>query len=57
MTAETTPPLFDAQKPWCGQPPCGRPAGYLPSGTLGQWQVTQGNGGTNVGAATLEPTK
>ena len=37
MSAETTPPLCVAQKPWGGHPLCGRPADYLPSGTVGQW--------------------
>ena len=36
-TAQTTPLLRVAQKPWSGHPWCGRPADYLPSGTLGQW--------------------
>ena len=35
-----------------------RPADYLPSGTVGQWERRPpGNGGTNEGAATLKPTE
>ena len=41
-TAETTPLFRDAQKPWGGHPLCGRPAGYLPSGTVGQWPLATG---------------
>ena len=36
-----------------GTPRVCRPADYLPSGTVGQWPL---DGGTNEGAATLEPT-
>ena len=36
-SAQSTPLLRDAQKPWCGHPQCGRPADYLPWGTVGQW--------------------
>ena len=35
-------PQEDVQKPWCGHPSCGRPAGYLPSGTVGQWPLVTG---------------
>ena len=41
-TAETTPPLCVAQKPWGGHPSCSRPADYLPSGTVGQWPPATG---------------
>ena len=36
-SAQSTPLLRDAQKPWGGHPLCGRPADYLPPGTVGQW--------------------
>ena len=42
MTAGTTPPLCDAQKPWGGHPSCGRPADKVPSGTMGQWPPATG---------------
>ena len=38
MTAETTPPFDDAQKPWGGHPSCD-PAPLTTSfGTVGQWE-------------------
>ena len=38
MTAETTPPFGDAQKPWGGHPSCD-PAPLTTSfGTVGQWE-------------------
>ena len=42
MAAETTPPLRDAQKPWGGHPSCDGTAGYLISGTVGQWYPVTG---------------
>ena len=58
MTAETTPPFGDAQKPWGGHPSCD-PAPLTTSfGTVGQWERGhRGNGGTNEGAATQKPTE
>ena len=56
-TAQTTPLLRYAQKPWGGHPLCGRPADYLPTRTVGQWLPAPCNGGTCKRAATPEPTK
>ena len=41
-TAQTTPLLRDAQKPWGGYPLYGRPTDYLPPGTVGQWPPATG---------------
>ena len=41
-SAQSTPLLRDAQKPWCGHRQCGRPADYLPPGTVGQWPSATG---------------
>ena len=57
MTAETTPPFESPRSRGVGTPRVIRPADYLPSGTVGQWELLPpGNGGTNEGAATQKPT-
>ena len=57
MTAKTTPPSGDAQKPWGGHPlVCSGTTDYLlrDCGSVGT--PAPGNGGTNKGAATQKPT-
>ena len=51
-SAQSTPLLRVAQKPWGGHPRCGRPADYLPPGTVGQWPPAPCNGGPSARAAT-----
>ena len=57
MAAETTPPFGDARSRGVGTP---RVAGPLTTSLWGLWVsglLPPGNGGTNEGAATQEPTK